>query len=113
MTDPAPAPEGAGVLRRLRDAGLLPRKALGQHFLHDPKLLRALVDEAQVGSEDRDFEVGTGPGTPPRGLARRAAEVLTVEVDAKMLAFARSELQGFPNIRYHLGDALGRKKALD
>ena len=28
----------SGVLSRLMAAGLLPRKPLGQHFLHDPKL---------------------------------------------------------------------------
>jgi len=94
------------VLARLRAAGLSPRKQLGQHFLHDPRLLSAIVSAAGVGPGDRVLEVGTGPGTLTREIARRAAEVVTVEVDPAMLAFARLELRGFDNIRFLETDAL-------
>jgi 16S rRNA (adenine1518-N6/adenine1519-N6)-dimethyltransferase len=108
-----PAPDSSGVLGRLRRAGLLPRKALGQHFLHDPKLLAALAEEARVGPGDSVLEIGTGPGTLTRELARRAGRVLTVDVDPRLLGFARQELKGFPNIQFHEGDALeGKGKAL-
>ena len=50
----------AGVLRRLREAGIAPRKGRGQHFLHDPRLLRAIVTDAGISGRDRVFEVGTG-----------------------------------------------------
>ena len=105
--------DSSGVLARLRNAGLLPRKALGQHFLHDPKLLAALADESGVGREDQVLEIGTGPGTLTRELARRAARVLTVEVDRRLLDFARTELRAFPNVLFHEGDVLeGRRRCL-
>lgn len=107
-----PREDSSGVLARLRSAGLLPRKALGQHFLHDPKLLQALVDEAGVGPGDHVLEIGTGPGTLTRELARRAARVLTVEVDPRLLEFAREELKLFPNILFHEGDVLEEKRRL-
>ena len=98
-----------GVLARLRAAGLSPRKQLGQHFLHDPRLLSAIVSAAGVEVGDRVLEVGTGPGTLTREIARRAAEVVTVEVDPAMLAFARTELRGLDNVRFLELDALDGK----
>ena len=101
-----PAPPAAGVLARLREARLLPRHRLGQHFLHDPKLLEALVRDAVVGAEDAVFEVGTGPATLTRVLAEHAAQVLTVEVDPRMMAFARHELSGCSNVTFLQRDVL-------
>lgn len=87
-----------GVLARLRDSGLAPRKRLGQHFLHDPQLLRALVSDAGVTASDHVFEVGTGPGTLTRELALRARSVLSVDVDPGLLAFARDEIGPTQNV---------------
>ena len=112
MSSDARGESAAGVLARLRAAGLGPRKQLGQHFLHDPRLLSAIVSAAGVEAGDRVLEVGTGPGTLTREIARRAAEVVTVEVDPAMVAFARSELCGFENIRFVEADALDGKGRL-
>src|SRR5262245_54804428 len=97
-----------GLLFRLRAAGHLPRKALGQHFLHDPKLLASLAQEAGVGPRDRVLEIGTGPGTLTRELALRAKSVLSVDVDKAMLEFAARELKDFQNIRFLPLDAVER-----
>jgi 16S rRNA (adenine1518-N6/adenine1519-N6)-dimethyltransferase len=104
--------EGSGILARLRARGLHPRKALGQHFLHDPKLLAALAEEAGVNASDRVLEVGTGPGTLTRELASRAERVLTLDVDSRMLAFARDELRGFENVTFLSCDALEGKSRI-
>ncbi|MGQ9590468.1 MAG: 16S rRNA (adenine(1518)-N(6)/adenine(1519)-N(6))-dimethyltransferase RsmA [Planctomycetota bacterium] len=96
------------MLARLRAAGLLPKKRFGQHFLLDPRILAGLVSEARLGPGDRAFEVGTGPGVLTRFLAERASEVFTVEVDARMLEFARAELADLPNVRFLRADALAR-----
>ena len=109
--EPAPEPaSAAGVLRRLRDAGLRPRKHRDQHFLHDPGLLQAVVEDAKVSSETRVFEVGTGPGTLTRQLAARASKVLTVEVDPAMAAFAQQDLGSLDNVTVLCEDVLeGRR----
>lgn len=96
----------AGVLRRLREAGLAPRKRRGQHFLHDPRLLRAVVEEAGITDQDRVFEVGTGPGTLTRHLAGRAARVLTVEIDPEMAAFAARDLGSPDHVTFFCADVL-------
>ena len=103
----------AGILQRLEAAGLRPRGLRGQHFLHDPQLLQALVREAGVGRQDRVFEVGTGAGTLTRALAAAAAAVSTVDIDPRLVEFARAELAAFENIEYHCVDVLGGRRELD
>jgi 16S rRNA (adenine1518-N6/adenine1519-N6)-dimethyltransferase len=115
MTGAAGAGEGERdtVLARLRRAGLRPRKALGQHFLHDPKILEAIAEAARLDPSDAVLEVGTGPATLTRILAARAGRVLTVELDREMLAFAREELAGADNVRFLEADALDGKGGLN
>lgn len=96
----------AGLLTRLRRAGLLPKKALGQHFLHDPGLLRAIVESAELPLGSRVLEIGMGPATLTREIARVADSVLTVEVDTRMAAFAHAELRGVDNVETLISDAL-------
>jgi 16S rRNA (adenine1518-N6/adenine1519-N6)-dimethyltransferase len=101
-----------GLLARLKSAGLQPRKALGQHFLHDPKLLGQMVAAAGIEAGEAVFEVGTGPGTLTREIARVAGRVLTVEVDPALAAFARRELAGFQNVEILEADVLESKSRL-
>ncbi|HVR75459.1 MAG TPA: 16S rRNA (adenine(1518)-N(6)/adenine(1519)-N(6))-dimethyltransferase RsmA [Planctomycetota bacterium] len=101
-----------GIFGRLRAAGLLPRKVLGQHFLHDPRLLGAIVEDAGVTASDSVLEVGAGPGTLTREIAMRAGRVLAVDLDGALLDFARRELAGFDNIRFLNGDVLERGRGL-
>jgi 16S rRNA (adenine1518-N6/adenine1519-N6)-dimethyltransferase len=100
------------VLSRLRRAGLHPRKVLGQHFLHDPRILADIAEAAELGLGDAVLEVGTGPGTLTRVLAEKAGKVLTVEIDAEMLDFARAELQDRGNVQFLRADALDGKSGL-
>ena len=109
-----PSSSGAqpGILKRLREAGLLPRKLLGQHFLHDPRILQGIASAAGIGPLDRVFEVGTGPGTLTRELARKASHVFTIDVDSRMLAFAEEELRDFSNVRFLCADVLAGRSRL-
>jgi len=104
--------DSQSLRERLESAGLFPKKALGQHYLQDPRLLSAVVAEAGVSEGDRVFEVGTGPGTLTRQLALKAGRVLTVEKDPKLVEFARSELQGFANISFCCADVLESRDRL-
>ncbi len=104
--------EGRGLLARLRAAGFVPRKGLGQHFLHDPRILSSLAEAAGVEGNSRVLEVGTGPASLTRELASRAARVLTVEIDERMSAFAADELKIFDNVEILQVDALDGKRKL-
>jgi 16S rRNA (adenine1518-N6/adenine1519-N6)-dimethyltransferase len=68
-----------------RRHGIRPSKALGQHFLIDPNLARAIVADAGVRPGDRVVEVGAGLGSLTVALADADAEVLAIELDRALL----------------------------
>jgi phospholipid N-methyltransferase len=97
----------AGEVRAFLVAhGLAARRDLGQNFLHDERMAEKLARIATVGPGDRVIEIGTGLGTLTRALAARAAQVITVEVDAGIVRALRSEAVLPANVELIHGDAL-------
>ena len=66
--------------------GLRPKKSLGQHFLADPNVARAIARDAGAAPGVRFLEVGAGLGSLTVALAAAGAEVLAVETDARLVA---------------------------
>lgn len=58
-----------------------PNKSLGQHWLHDRRVLRHIADCADVQPDDTVLEIGPGLGTLTSELLRRADKVIAVEFD--------------------------------
>jgi 16S rRNA (adenine1518-N6/adenine1519-N6)-dimethyltransferase len=56
-------------------------KSLGQHWLKDEATLEAICEAADISRSDTVLEVGPGLGDLTRQLAKRAREVIAVEVD--------------------------------
>jgi 16S rRNA (adenine1518-N6/adenine1519-N6)-dimethyltransferase len=65
---------------------VIPKKSLGQHWLHDQASLKAIADAAGVRSGDTVLEVGPGLGTLTRELLERDATVVAVEFDDALAA---------------------------
>jgi 16S rRNA (adenine1518-N6/adenine1519-N6)-dimethyltransferase len=96
----------------LQSRGFVFRRSLGQNFLLDANLLRAVADAGDVGPGDLVVEVGTGAGTLTSVLASRAALVVTVEFDPRLGDIAR-EVTGAPaNVRFLSGDAVAGETGL-
>src|SRR3954453_6078202 len=76
---------GAAEIRRLA-AGLelAPTKRLGQNFVHDANTVRRIVRIAGVARDDVALEVGPGLGSLTLGLLEAGAQVLAVEIDARL-----------------------------
>ena len=72
-----------------------PRKALGQHFLADSRVLSRIVAAAEIEPVDLVLEVGAGRGALTRRLLDRGAQVIAIEVDP-LLAAALPERMGHP-----------------
>lgn len=83
-----------------------PKKALGQHFLVDPNLLRVIGRLAALDPRETVLEIGPGLGVLTRFLAERAACVHAVEVDRSLEPKLREVLAGRDNVHLHWGDAL-------
>jgi 16S rRNA (adenine1518-N6/adenine1519-N6)-dimethyltransferase len=82
--------------------GQFKRRALGQHFLRDPGIARAIVDLVAPTPEDRVVEIGPGQGALTGELARRAGQVLALEVDRVLIERLRG---AFPAIDVREADA--------
>ena len=111
MSDPLAldrlVPPTPGQLRRLMGAERLrPRKSLSQNFLTDAGVLDAIVEAAELRSGDRVIEVGPGLGVLTRRLLAAGAEVLAVEVDARLAEYLRRELYGVARFELVEADAL-------
>lgn len=58
-----------------------PKKSLGQHWLHDPAALNAMLAAADVQATDVVLEIGPGLGHLTKLLAALAQQVIAVELD--------------------------------
>lgn len=65
---------------------VIPKKSLGQHWLHDAPTLQAICDAADVQAGDTVLEVGPGLGTLTKQLLARGAKVTAVEFDDALAA---------------------------
>ena len=65
------------------------RQALGQHFLRDAGIARAIVDLVAPTPADFVVEIGPGAGALTGELARRAGRLLALEVDRALIARLR------------------------
>jgi 16S rRNA (adenine1518-N6/adenine1519-N6)-dimethyltransferase len=81
-------------------------RPLGQNFLVDRNILDVIERLAELGREDVVLEVGGGLGVLSERLAERVACVHVVEVDRRLEPGLRDVLDGHPNARLHLADAL-------
>jgi len=101
------APPTPGQLRRLLGSeGLRPRKSLSQNFLTDAATLDTIVDAAELQPGDRVVEIGPGLGVLTRRLLAAGASVLSVELDARLAAYLRRELDGVEGFELIEADAL-------
>src|SRR2546430_6572776 len=90
----------------LRRQGVRAATSLGQRFLVDRAVLSAIVDAAELSTDDDVLEVGPGPGVLTAALAARVRSVTAVEVDPRMVALLEETLAERTNARVVQGDAL-------
>jgi 16S rRNA (adenine1518-N6/adenine1519-N6)-dimethyltransferase len=78
-----------------------PRKRFGQHFLHDPGVVRRIVAAIAPAADDFIVEIGPGEGVLTRPLAARAGRLEAVEIDRDLAAALAAQ-----GIKVHVADAL-------
>ncbi len=86
------------VASLLQSAGIRPSKRLGQNFLVDRSVLRAIVSEVERAKPDEVLEIGAGLGTVTRELARIASRVVAVEVDRQLAEILQRTVSGLENV---------------
>ncbi|MBK9383523.1 MAG: ribosomal RNA small subunit methyltransferase A [Planctomycetes bacterium] len=101
-----------GLRALLAARGFHPSRLRGQNFLLDENILRAIVRDAAVAPGDRVLEVGCGPGTLTQCLLDAGAEVLSVEIEPRLLELARERIDPSARWRCIEGDVLASKSRL-
>jgi 16S rRNA (adenine1518-N6/adenine1519-N6)-dimethyltransferase len=85
---------------------VVPKKALGQHFLVDRNLLDVIGRLAALRRDDVVLEVGPGLGVLTAYLADRVAHVHAIELDRELETPLRAAVGDRVNIDLVFGDAL-------
>jgi len=80
-----------------------PKRRLGQHFLHDPRILDRLAEAVGATASDTVLEIGPGPGGLTEALLRHAGRVVAIEKDPDLIAALSERV---PRATIVEGDAL-------
>jgi 16S rRNA (adenine1518-N6/adenine1519-N6)-dimethyltransferase len=75
-------------------AAHVPRKRFGQHFLHDPGILRRIVELISPRPGERLIEIGPGEGALTLPLLRAAGKLTAIELDRDLIEPLRAKAQG-------------------
>jgi len=112
-------PEVLGLLSQVKREGFVPEaeKALafadvqlplpGGATMLEPKIEARLLQEVGVKPTDKVLEIGTGSGYMAALLGARAANVVSVEINAQLVELAKANLAraGITNVTVEKGDA--------
>lgn len=84
------------------------KKQLGQNFLNDPNVARAIVNQAVIGDDDVVLEIGPGLGALTLPAAKAANRVIGVDKDGRIIGLLRTELlaAGVENVEVREADIL-------
>jgi 16S rRNA (adenine1518-N6/adenine1519-N6)-dimethyltransferase len=96
----------ASLQKQLKDLQVRPKKSLGQHFLHDPNILRKIVEEASLEPEDVVVEIGAGLGSLTEPLAQRVKKVYALEIDSSLADALKDRFAGMDTVEVVWADAL-------
>jgi 16S rRNA (adenine1518-N6/adenine1519-N6)-dimethyltransferase len=81
------------------------RKRFGQHFLHDPGVIRRIVDAVAPAVGERLVEVGPGRGALTFSLLARAKTLDAVEIDRDLAQALQSDPRA-THLRLHVENVL-------
>lgn len=73
-------------------------KAFGQNFIVNPKICPEIAEEGIISDNCGVLEIGTGIGTLTRELAKKAKQVVTLEIDEKLYPIIDETLSDLKNV---------------
>ena len=82
------------------------RPKLGQHFLTDARIRRRIVDAIPLSPHELAIEIGPGNGAMTTLLAKRAAQVVAIELDSVLARHLQETFSGDGRVEIIAGDIL-------
>lgn len=92
--------------KQLKELHIRPKKSLGQHFVHDPNILRKIIEAASLEPEDVVVEIGAGLGSLTEPLARRVKKVYALEIDSSLADALKDRFSSGDTVEVVWADAL-------
>ena len=83
-----------------------PSKRFGQHFLHDRNIIGKIISAFDPGQDETVVEIGPGTGALTSTLLERAARVVAIEFDRKLIDPLLAQFGNRDNFRLVEADAL-------
>ena len=77
---------------------MFPKKSLGQNFLVDGNLQRAIVEVLSIGKSDVVLEIGPGTGALTKHLLEKSAHLILVELDDQLVDELQLAYQAKKNV---------------
>ena len=84
----------------LHSTSFYTNKALGQNFISDKNLLKAIVQDAGIEKEDTVVEIGTGAGTLTAFIADECKKLYSFEVDKNLEKVLNITLAGGKDLSF-------------
>ncbi len=82
------------------------KKSLGQNFLVNPSVCPRMADSAVENGEEAVIEIGPGIGVLTAELAKRAKNVVCIEIDERLRPVLSETLSEFDNVEVIFGDCM-------
>jgi len=90
----------------MKKYGITANKSLGQNFLVDESVILNAVHEAGICKDDLVIEIGPGLGTFTNEIVKKAAKVICVELDKRMVEILEDRFKLFDNVEIINDDIL-------
>lgn len=81
-------------------------KSMGQNFLIDASIPRAIAESSRADEKCGVLEIGPGIGPLTAELARRAGKVVSIELDKTLLPVLQETMAEYPNVEIVSGDVM-------
>jgi 16S rRNA (adenine1518-N6/adenine1519-N6)-dimethyltransferase len=95
------------LLQEIKQLGVVPKQALGQHFLIDQGIAEKIVRLANLRPDDLVIEIGPGMGVLTFLMLPLVKKVIAVELDQGMAAYLRAKGEGHASLVVIRQDVLG------
>jgi 16S rRNA (adenine1518-N6/adenine1519-N6)-dimethyltransferase len=82
------------------------RKRFGQHFLHDPGIIRRIIDAVAPAPGERIVELGPGRGALTWGLLEASAQLDVIEIDRDLAHLLDTDPRAQGRLHVHLENML-------
>lgn len=96
----------AAIEALLKRHGFHFSKSMGQNFLIDPAIPYEIAESSRANEQNGVLEIGPGIGVLTRELAKRAAKVVSIEVDERLPPLLAETMAGVDNFKLVLQDVL-------